>query len=57
MLRFLFLLFVIGVCLAIIGLAGLIIIPAVITAFGVVAAIIVAALVFIFVLGFLSLLL
>lgn len=57
MLRFLFLLFVVGFCLAVIGLAGLIIIPAVIAAFGIIAGVIAAIVTFIFVVVFLCLLL
>ena len=57
MLRFLFLLFVVGFCLAVIGLAGLIIIPAVIAAFGIIAGVIAAIITFIFVVAFLCLLL
>lgn len=57
MLRFLFLLFVVGFCLAVIGLAGLIIIPTVIAAFGIIAGVIAAIVTFIFVVVFLCLLL
>lgn len=57
MLRFLFLLFVVGFCLTVIGLAGLIIIPSVIAAFGIIAGVIAAIVTFIFVIMFLCFLL
>lgn len=57
MLRALFLIFVTGVILAIIGLVGLIIIPTVIVSFGLAAAIIVGIVAFILVCGLLVLLL
>ena len=55
MLRCLFFMLVIGIAIAIIALAGLVLIPTVIATFGVMAAILAAIVTFIVVLVFLSL--
>lgn len=57
MLRGLFLIFVVGIILAFIGFAGLVIIPTIFVTFGVIAAIIAAIVTFIFVCAVLVLLL